>query len=124
MMPMDPSDSRTSPAWRRHRSSLDRGIMWLMFVGSPLSGWANRHSPAYACWRSNIAARLSAPPRNLGCAVTSSILSPSTQISRFVLRSPSRNCDPVRAPMPLPPLSSWNDNVDVELDEHVGHREP
>ena len=27
----------------------------------------------------------------------------SAQISRFVLRSPSRNCDPVRAPMPSPP---------------------
>src|SRR5204863_4209805 len=81
------------------------GIMWLTLVGSPLSGSANRQSPANSCWRSNIAARLSAPPRSLGWVVTSAIRSPSTQISRFVLRSPSRNCDPVRAAMPSPPPS-------------------
>ena len=40
-------DARDRPRLRRFRSSTERGSMWLMLIGSPVSGSGIRHSSAY-----------------------------------------------------------------------------
>src|SRR5262245_55798901 len=105
MSPTVASAIRARPRLRRLRSSTDRGMRWPMLIGSPVSGSAVRHSSGKACWRSNTAAMVEAPPASAGCEVTSSTRAPSSQSSRGVLRSCSRNCLPVRAatvPLPAP----------------------
>ena len=92
---------RTSPRWRRCRSSFERGIMWLTLIGSPVSGSGIRQSSGYSCWRSNTAASAAAAPANAGCSVTSSTLAPSSHSSRGRARSPLRNSSPVRAAIAL-----------------------
>src|SRR5215472_9398224 len=89
---------RASPRLRRFRSSTERGIMWLMLTGSPVSGSGMRHSSGYRCWRSKTPASVWAAPARAGCAVTSSTDSSPSHTVRRVLRSLSRNCSPVRAP--------------------------
>ena len=38
MMPTELSATRRKPRWRRFRSSIDLGIMWLTLIASPVSG--------------------------------------------------------------------------------------
>src|SRR3954451_1253257 len=104
MRPMNPRHASAHTlciAERRSRSSRVRGTMKLMPTRSPVAGDGNVmvSTRSGRCWRSYSAANECAALVVRGCVVGSSTNSPSTHKAGGSLRSRSRTCCPVRAPI-------------------------
>src|SRR5215469_17604405 len=113
MRPTVNSAVSLSARWRRSRSALERGMMWLRLISSPVSGSGIRQTSAAWCWRSYTSASVAAAPASLGWDATSVTRSPSTHTSRGLL-SPAVNSLPVRAGIVLLSLRTQSRKVQFQ----------
>ena len=99
--------------------------MWLTLIDSPVSGSGIRQSSGKACWRSNTAASICAPPARRGSAVTSSIHSPFMNSWRGVFCNPAKYSAPVRAPTLSPQTSErsleGSERSRMRVGDHASH---
>ena len=92
-------------AWRRSRSALERGIMWLTLIGSPVSGSGIRQTSACLVLQVEELGHGPRRAREGRDGRRRRARARRRPRSRVVL-SPSRNCFPVRAGMRILPASS------------------